>query len=466
MNKSGLLTRKIPTVVGLLILLGGLVAGIILVNNRQGLQTKAGPTESPKNVKITNASTNTFSVSWTTDTPVTGFLRYSENPGKVTTPAGDIRDQISGSAQAYTNHYVNITSLKADTTYYFVIGSGPQTYNDSGKPFQTRTGPQVIPPPEDVITGKILTGNSDPVNGAIVYVDIEGGTSMSTVTKTDGTWRLNLASARTTDGQVLTYDKTNAILSMFVQAGSNGTATAITDTGKDNPVPDIVLGKNQSFIDTLPALSSEQATAAAQKVGEGFQQLAAIPTQTVEVNLPSEATGSLQIVYPALNGEMIATSSPELSGKAIPGTDIQITVHSAVEQTQLIKADANGIWAWTPPQGLEPGIHSMTLSYKDENGVMQTIERTFTVLAADSNAGLPAFTATPSGNTQEASPTAYPFLTETPAVIETPAEIMMPATTSSTLVKTGSEAYAILLTGAGIIMFIAGQVAKKYASED
>ncbi|HEX9008447.1 MAG TPA: Ig-like domain-containing protein [Patescibacteria group bacterium] len=459
MNKSGLLTKRIPTVVGLLILLGGLVAGIILVNNRQGLATKAGPTESPKNVKITNLGTNNFTVSWTTDTPVTGFLRYSENPGKITSPAGDIRDQISGSSQAYTNHYVDIAGLKASTTYYFLIGSGPQTYNDGGKPFQVTTGPQVVPPPEDVISGKIVTGNNDPVNGGIIYVDIEGGNSMSTVSKTDGTWRLNLASARAKDGTVLTYDKAATLLSMFVQAGANGTATAITNTSKDKPVPDIVMGKNQSFIEALPPLTGEEASAAAQKAGS-FQQLANTPSQTVDVNLPSEATGSLQIINPALNGEMIATSSPDFRGMAIPGTDIQITVHSPTEQTQLIKADKDGVWSWTPPQGLDPGVHTLTISYKDENGILQTIERNFTVLAADSGAGLPAFTATPSAVTPTATPSATPFIALTP----TP-EVVMPATVSSELTKTGAGSYAMLIAGAGIILFLAGQIFKKYIED-
>ena len=457
MNNSGLLTKRIPTVVGLLILVGGLIAGVVLVNNRQGLGTKAGPTSSPKNVKITNLATNTYSISWTTDTPVTGFVKYSENPGKITTPAGDIRDQVSGSAQSYTNHYVSVTGLKADTTYYFVIGSGPQTYNDDGKPFQVRTGPQVIPPPEDVITGKVVSASNDPVNGAIIYIDIEGGQSLSTVSKTDGTWRLNLASARTKDGQVLTYDKDKTLLSIFVQGGANGSATAITNTSKDNPVPDIVLGKNQSFIEAVAPLSVQQATEAA-KVGEGFKQLIAIPTQTVDVTLPSEATGSLQIINPALNGEMIATSSPEFKGKSLPGTDIQITVHSAVEQTQMIKADKDGIWAWTPPQGLEPGIHTLTISYKDENGIMQKIERTFTVLAADLTSGLPAFTATPSAVVPTATPSAT-LLTPTPTEIPIP---VMPATSSSTLASTGSELYAFVLAGAGVIMFIIGRLAKRW----
>lgn len=460
MNKSGLLTKRIPTVVGLLILLGGLVAGVILVNNRQNIGTKAGPTASPKNVKITNLSANTYSVSWTTDTPVTGFLKYSENPGKITTPAGDIRDQISGTAQSYTSHYVNVSSLKPDTTYYFLIGSGPQTYNDEGKPFQVRTGPQVIPPPEDVITGKVVSAVGEPSNGAIVYVDIEGGQTLSTVTKTDGTWRLNLASTRSKSGEVITYDTEKALLSIFVQGGTVGTATAITNTGNDSPVPDIVLGKNQSFIDTIAALTEEQASESA-KTGEGFKELAAIPNQTVEVNLPEEATGSLKIINPAINGEMIATSSPEFRGNSLPGTDIKITVHSDLEQTQLIKADKDGVWSWTPPEGLEPGIHTLTLEYNDENGVLQKVERTFTVLAAGDSLGLPAFTATPSATPTIASISATPTIIITPTIIT---EVVMPATTSGIITEAGTEAYAFVLAGAGVIMFILGRMAKRWTN--
>jgi hypothetical protein len=130
MIKTGLMTKRIPTALGILILLGGLVAGVILVNSRQGLITKAGPTEAPKNVKISNKGSNTFTVSWTTDTPVTGYLKYSENPAKINTPAGDIRDQISGSSQGYTNHYVNVTGLNPDKSNYLMVGSGSQLYDD------------------------------------------------------------------------------------------------------------------------------------------------------------------------------------------------------------------------------------------------------------------------------------------------------------------------------------------------
>ncbi len=473
MNNKGLFAKKMPTLVGVLILLAGLAAGIVLVNQRQIIGTKAGPTESPKNVKITNRSTNGFTVSWTTDTSVTGFAKFSENPAQVTTPAGDARDQISGTAQSYTNHYININGLGADKTYYFVLGSGPQTYNDEGKPFQVRTGKQVIPPAEDVITGKIVTATGDTVSGGIVYVEVEGGEPLSTITKADGTWRINLAAARTKAGDVLEYDNDTALISIFVQAGTSGSATALTNTAKDSPVPDIVLGKNQTFIDSQSGGLTDQQAEQATKVGEGFKSLAAQP-MALDIPTATEATGSFQILNPQLNGEMIATSSPEFRGRALPGTDIKITVHSLVEMSQFIKSDKDGVWAWTPPQGLDPGIHTLTLEYQDELGILQKIERSFTVLAADAYSGVPAFTATPSA-TPILTPTAVltPIITPTieltpsagPEAVPTEVIVAMPATDSSTLTGAGAISNTVLLLvfGFGLIFF--GKILKILSSD-
>lgn len=448
MTQKGLMAKRIPTIAGILILLGGLVAGVVLVNNRQGLVTKAGPTASPKNVKISNKGSNTFAVSWTTDTPVTGFIKYSQDPTKINTPAGDIRDQISGSSQGYTNHYVVVSGLSADKTIYFKIGSGSQTYDDGGKPFQVRTGPQVIAPIENVINGKILGADGNAVNNAIVYVEVEGGETLSAMTNSEGTWKLNLGLSRDSKGAVLTYDAETALISIFVESGISGTATAITNTGKAKPVPDIVLGKNQSFVETATASTSAVDDTASKS--SGFKSIAEEATSTVTTEATESAT--TVITNPAINGEMIATSSPEFRGKVTAGTSIKITVHSAIEMTQVIKADKDGNWKWTPPQGLEAGVHTLTLEYTDENNVFQKIVRTFTVLAADKTAGLPAFTATPSA-TVTATPSAT--LTATPTV-------KMPATTSGTLTDTGTLSITVILGILGLLMLVFGRVSKDW----
>jgi hypothetical protein len=314
----------------------------------------------------------------------------------------------------------------------------------------------VIAPLEDVINGKVIGADGSPVNNAIVYVETEGGQTLSTMTKTDGVWRLNLALSRDKDGAVLTYDAISSLVSIFVQAGISGTATAITNTGKTKPVPDIILGKNQSFIETVIATGSGTVDEKAIKSG-GFKNI----TEEAAIVLSpeaSEAAGSMIITNPAINGEMIATSSPEFSGKTVPGATIRITVNSTIEMTQMIKADKDGIWKWTPPQGLEPGIHTLTLEFTDENNIFQKVIRSFTVLASDSAGGLPAFTATPSATitgTKMATSSATPSATPTK-------KATMPATSSGSLSDSGALNMTILMGVLGVVLYLFGRVSKRW----
>jgi len=436
------MNKRIPTLLGIMILIGGLVAGVILVNARQGLESQAGPTESPKNVKISNLGSTTFSVSWTTDTPLTGLIKYSEDPTKVNTPAGDARDQISGTSQGYTNHSVNVTGLGANKTYYFLIVSGSGTYDENGKPFQVRTLAQVIAPPEDVIFGKVLGVAGEAANGAIVFVEAEGGATLSTITRTDGTWRLNLANSRDKEGKVLTYDSQKTLLSIFVQAGTAGTATALSDTSKAKPVPDIVLGKNQSFIEVGLAASSILATDSATTGRAGFQ----IVASQLSLSEQLEATSAVKILNPAVNGEIIATDLPEFRGKAPTGSTVRLSVDSPT-QNQVVTADIDGNWTWTPIQKLAQGDHTLSADFPDASNQLQKIIRTFTVLALS---GLPAFTATPSALPTIAS------VTPTPTSITT-----MPATVSAELTDTGGLTTTMGLTILGIGLLIIGSYTRK-----
>lgn len=441
MAKAGLMNKRIPTLLGILILIGGLIAGVVLVNMRQGLESKAGPTESPKNVKLSNRGATTFSVSWSTDIPLTGLIKYSEDPAKITTPAGDARDQISGTSKGYTNHTVNVTGLGANKTYYFLIVSGSGSYDNNGKPFQVRTTTQTIAPPEDVIFGKVIGASGEGINEAIVFVEAEGGETLSTITRADGTWRLNLANARDKQGAVLAYDPQKALLSIFIQAGTAGTATAITDTSKDKPVPDITIGKNQSFIEGGSLAASLTATeSGGTSAGAGFQLVAAQLSMSEQL----EATATVKILNPAVNGEIIATDLPEFRGKGPAGTTLKLTVDAPAEITQVVTVDIDSNWSWTPPQRLAQGGHTFSVQYTDAGNQLQTMTRTFTVLAS----GLPAFTATPSATAE--------LVTPTPTIATT-----MPATSSAQLEDTGGLTTTLALAALGIGLLLFGNYSKR-----
>lgn len=440
------MNRKIPTFLGLLILVAGLIGGIFLVNSRTSLQTKAGPTEAPKNIKITNKGSNSISISWTTDVPMTGYLRYSEDPAKISLPAGDVRDQISGTSQSYTNHYVNITGLGPNKQYYFNIGSGSQTYNDNGRPFQFKTFASASSPPEDVVSGKVINADTSPVNGAIIFLDIDGSETLSTITKNDGTWRLNLSTARTKDGKVLPVDPKTTVLSIFVQAGTTGTATAVTNTEKARPVPDILIGKNQAFV--------EGGSLLAQGIGDLQSSRSgtfALTENQLSANTLLEQTGgvlsAVTFLNPAIEGELIATSTPEFKVKLATGSGLVIKVGEEV--SDILTANANGEYLWSPMTELTKGANTLTVEYTDDKNSKQTISRGFNVLAVGDISGLPAFTATPSATiTME--------LTPTPTEATT-----MPETEEEDLTDAGSFEQIVSLMLFGLILIIGGNVLKK-----
>lgn len=427
--KTGLINKRIPTIFGVLILIGGLIAGVLMVSKPQSLITKAGPTSVPKNVKISNQEATSVTVSWTTDVPVTGLLKYSDNPANLSLPGTDIRDQVSGEAGVFTTHYVVITNLKPSTSYYFEIVAGSGSYNDGDSPYQTRTEASTSSGVEDMISGKILSSTGQGVEGAVVFVEIDEGETMSVLTKNGGTWQLNLGRVRNDKGQILAYDRQNQQVSLFIQGGALGTATALTNTAGDSPVKDIIMGTNVNLVEST-VLLGETDNVNDLADGAGFGNL---------------ADDDDNLLNPMTDGEKIATSSPEFRGKLPAGTSVQVTVNSETEQTAIVTVEEDGYWKWTPPLALEPGEHTVAIEYEDENGILQKIIRSFVVLAAEDSDGLPAFTATDSA---------------TPTVAEA-SESSMPSTESG-VPDAGvlTSTYWLLIVGLGL--FFTGQISRRW----
>ncbi len=475
----GITSKKIPVVLGVVVLLAGLAAGVYMVGQSQGLFVEAGPTATPRQVRISNVKADSFTVSFVTDTSVTGSIRYGATAKKINKAFSDDRDQLSGSTSQYTTHFVTIKSLIPNTKYYFMVGSGSKRYGKDG----TKTAYEVTTtkslsnkPVAEAIDGKVIVSTGQPAPGAIVYVETAGGATMSAVTKTSGVWSLQLSNITTADlSKYLGYTPETK-LTITVNGGELGTATAMVGVANARPVPDITLGQNQDFTqiatpsgglqsmieivnnaysiknlsldpgvvvsvvnkDGVPhsvtAKNREFDSGLINGGGNGSFQTPTTPgtydfsdsanpgveslmgTLTVKgeavigeggtgsfggiVDETSayEATLSVQLLNIS-EGEMVATSSPEIIVEAPKGQKVKITVHSAVAQSTTGTAGSDKLINWTPPQGLEPGQHTVTLEYTDVNGIAQKITRTFTVLAAETSVGtgLPSFTATRSG---------------------------------------------------------------------
>lgn len=418
-----MLKKRIPTILGLLLLLGGAVAGVIFVSQETDFLPRAAPEFQPQNVKVTNESENGFVVTWTSEQPAVGLIKMGTSSSKLDTIVVDERDQLSGSNGEYRTHYINVQGLEPSTTYYFKIFSNKTPYDCKGSVCSVKTATVLgTPPPADTIYGSVVTPAQTPAEGAIVYITMPDTKPISALVKKDGNWAASLSTARSLDGQgYAEYDPATTRLDILVQPQSGQVARATTLTATDQPVPTITLGQTLDFTQQTqpvePGTNGEQETIAAAE-----QQATENPLPTtepssrfsleVEESSSSAAASSSAVVVTTIanevakNGVEIEETKPTISGKAPVGTIISISVHSPTEYKGTVTVGADGEWEWTPPADLEPGEHTLTASYVDATGKTQTITKTF-VVAASSAVGGPSYSSSPSASPKASpSPTA------------------------------------------------------------
>ena len=68
--------QRIPTILGLLLLIAGIIGGVYLVQKGGIWFLKAEPEAVPQQIKMTNIAENSFTVSWITGKEVLGFVKY------------------------------------------------------------------------------------------------------------------------------------------------------------------------------------------------------------------------------------------------------------------------------------------------------------------------------------------------------------------------------------------------------
>lgn len=459
---KSLTSKRIPTLIGLLVLVVGLGAGLYLVGTAT-IIPRASAEETPKEIKITNVSENGFTVSWITEIATTGFIRYGTESNHLDQTLSDDRDQLSGSVDPFLTHHVTVRNLQPETTYYFKLGSGTRRvlFDNNGKPYEQKTfGVLGTPPPADTVYGTVVTVEGVGAEGALVYVRLPGAKPLSAIAKSSGNWAVSLSTARTEDGSAYaTYDRQSTTLELFVQAGNGKTASAVTVTANDAPVPPIILGKSHDFRSDVPIVEDQEATSGALPPGadlsgdkladatEASDSSSQFATDPLGEDKPKTSTFTLDILNPEMEGEKLTTVKPEIFGTSPKNVTLSIVVESTPKYTDEIEVGADGLWQWTPPANLTPGEHTVTISYTDSNGILQQVKRKFVVAAAagPAAAGLPAFEATPSGS---ASPSASPKASAPPRV-------SMPATDSGVPVA-GVLTPTLLLVILGAALLSAG----------
>lgn len=206
-------------------------------------RSRASPTEKPQEVRISDLTQSSLVVSWITpETATEGWIQYSEQSGveQGSPIAQDDRDVRSGTIEGRTTHYVTISNLEPGTKYYFIIGSGSDTYKDeNGAEFEFVTADftdDSIPTP-DPVYGSVSNGQNQ---GAIVYVTLSEGSDksfpVSALTNDSGNFEIDLSHIRTAtlESKFNYTDETE--MTIFAQGGDIGGAVLNIPVGYDDEI--------------------------------------------------------------------------------------------------------------------------------------------------------------------------------------------------------------------------------------
>ena len=108
---------KIPTIIGIFILVFGLAAGVLLVRNQNFFRLGASAEFAPKDVRISNITDSSATVSWITDKETSGFVKWGEGQDSL-----DKTELDELASQSFT-HTLTLRNLTPQTTYSFKINS-------------------------------------------------------------------------------------------------------------------------------------------------------------------------------------------------------------------------------------------------------------------------------------------------------------------------------------------------------
>jgi len=420
--------RKIPTLIGLLIIIAGTAITTFLVKRETLFQIVAGPEQEPENIKITNISDSLFTLTYTTDAKVIGTLNYSKDPTLLDTVSLDDRDQISQSVIKYSAHSITVKDLEPNTLYYFSITSGDKKYLNNASPFKVETGEIIDKDPslQVPMSGKIVMPNGNPASDGLVYVKVSGAQELSTLINIDGTFTIPLNNLRNSTFDDLFTIDANTIINIEIYSENLFSSVSVSPE-EINPVPLITLSNNYDFsspqdIPTSIPQSSESGT---------FPSFGSV----------SGNSGEPKILTPG-NDEEITDSRPTFEGTAQPNATIEIEIQSNENIQTQVTADSTGKWTYTPPDELSEGEHTITVTAKNKNGVLKTITQSFVVFAA---AGEISPTPSPM-----LSPTNIPSISPAVTVQISPSPLIPPTGNSSIVIAT---IVGIAAAFSGIVLF-------------
>lgn len=423
--KKNLLNKRIPSLLGMLFLV--LMVGLVswFGKNYTQILSKASAGETPKNVQISNITDTSFTVSFVTDDKVMAAIAFGDasSSGQV---VFDDRDKTTNTPTAYQAHVISLTNLNPVTKYYFAIQSGSTTFTNNNLPYEVTTAASnlITPSNQPPITGTInLPDGSIPLE-ALAYVSTDDSQILSVLVKADGSYSLPLSSMLTKDLTANVSLNPDTVLHMTI-VNSNSQSQVSLLASRTSAVPLVTLSRNYDFTlnTTLPL---ENPAASGSGTASPSGALSPQASQSAFPSFDTDVATGPAILVPQ-NEEKFVDQQPTFEGTALPNESVDITIASTMDIKTNIQADSSGNWEYRPDTPLDPGEHTITIISKDAQGIMQTIQRSFTVYAEGSQFNEPSV-----------SPVELPSPTASVSASPTPTQI--PPTPTPTIAVTPTSA--------------------------
>ena len=165
----------------------------------QLLASYAATIPTVSDILVSNHRDVTFSVSWRTDSPSSGWLEYGE-----TEQLGTLAQQDAAASMV---HHVTLTQLKPNTTYFFRVHAGKIVDDMGSALYSVTTKTSQIPALPFVAYGQVQTTSGQPAVGALVRLwlaSTDGSLSepLSATVDDLGYWSTNLPLADCSDLQL------------------------------------------------------------------------------------------------------------------------------------------------------------------------------------------------------------------------------------------------------------------------
>lgn len=245
--KNFLSKFKIPTLLGLTIIILGIFGGVYLTLQNQTFISKASPDIRTQNLTIANISDDSVNISWQTSTSSVSFVSFGLTSANEQTV---LDDRDSKTPKAHLIHYMTIKNLLPKTNYFYKITSGK--FSETGK-FTTAV-PLNIQSGFRPIIGSVLNGDI-PLDEGIAYLSIADANVASALIRDNGNFLIPISQIRKSDlseGFPL-EDETTATLTIISARGEAKALFKLKDVNKG--LPTIKLGENLDLTISKPVSS-------------------------------------------------------------------------------------------------------------------------------------------------------------------------------------------------------------------